>query len=137
MAAGVAAATSGSHPRRGPQGADPQARAHTAPGAAAPAQRARSGGLPAVTTPQGAVAGGAAGGSAGGAARPPMSGSTPVHTAIKYSYLSSDGIWLAKHDGLLNLCIIILIVTNFRWGCTRLSGGGGGRGWGWGVGGEG
>jgi hypothetical protein len=45
-----------------------------------------------------------------------MSGSTPVHTAIRYSYLSSDGIWLAKHDGLLNLCIIILVATNFRCG---------------------
>lgn len=43
-----------------------------------------------------------------------MSGSTPVHTSVRYSYLSSDSIWLAKHDGLLNLAVIILIAANFR-----------------------
>lgn len=46
--------------------------------------------------------------------RPPMVGSTPVHTVARYSYLSSDGVWTAKHDGLLNLGIIILVATNFR-----------------------
>ncbi|KAF8065886.1 DGAT1C [Scenedesmus sp. PABB004] len=60
--------------------------------------------------------GGAGGdaGSGGGAARPPMVGSTPVHTCARYSYLSSDGVWSAKHDGLLNLGIIVLLATNFR-----------------------
>jgi hypothetical protein len=53
-------------------------------------------------------------GGAAGAQRSPMVGSTPVHVSSRYSYLSSDGIWAAKHDGLLNLAIVILIVTNFR-----------------------
>lgn len=47
-----------------------------------------------------------------------MSGSTPVHTSVRYSYLSSDSIWLAKHDGLLNLAVIILIAANFRCGLS-------------------
>ncbi|KAI8469478.1 MAG: MBOAT, membrane-bound O-acyltransferase family-domain-containing protein [Monoraphidium minutum] len=46
--------------------------------------------------------------------RPPMSGSTPVHTATRYSFLSSDGVWAARHDGLLNLAMIILVVSNLR-----------------------
>lgn len=52
--------------------------------------------------------------------RPPMVGSTPVHTIARYSYLSSDGVWTAKHDGLLNLGIIILVATNFRSGLMLL-----------------
>lgn len=62
-----------------------------------------------------------AGAPGSGAARPPMRGSTPVHTATKYSPLSSDGVWIAKHAGLLNLGVVILISTNLRcaglWGC--------------------
>jgi hypothetical protein len=46
--------------------------------------------------------------------RSPMVGSTPLHVVSRYSYLSSDGVWTAKHYGLLNLAIVILIVTNFR-----------------------
>eukprot|EP00877_Chromochloris_zofingiensis_P001860 jgi/Chrzof1/11675/Cz06g05010.t1 len=46
--------------------------------------------------------------------RPPMVGSTPVHTSARYSYLSSDGVWAAKHDGLWNLAMVIIVVTNFR-----------------------
>ena len=55
-------------------------------------------------------------GGAAGAQRSPMVGSTPVHVHSRYSYLSSDGVWTAKHDGLLNLAMVILIVTNSRWG---------------------
>jgi hypothetical protein len=47
--------------------------------------------------------------------RPPMSGSTPVHTITRYSFLSSDSVWAARHDGLLNLALIILVVSNLRW----------------------
>lgn len=59
--------------------------------------------------------GAAVGRSEGGASRPPMLGSTPVCTQTRYSYLSSDGIWRSRHDGLLNLGIIILVAANFRW----------------------
>jgi hypothetical protein len=62
---------------------------------------------------------GPGGGAGGGGAeakppRPPMSGSTPVHTITRYSFLSSDGVWAARHDGLLNLAMIILVVSNLR-----------------------
>jgi hypothetical protein len=97
----------------------------------AAAAAAAAAGLP----PSGAAAAAAARRSAGGVGagppgaagadakppRPPMSGSTPVHTATRYSFLSSDGVWAARHDGLLNLAMIILVVSNLRWG-----GGGGG-----------
>lgn len=56
---------------------------------------------------------GAAGGGVS-SVRSPMVGSTPLHVVSRYSYLSSDGVWTAKHYGLLNLAIVILIVTNFR-----------------------
>jgi len=46
--------------------------------------------------------------------RSPMSGSTPVYTSARGSYLSSDGAWRAKHDGLLNLGAMLLVVGNLR-----------------------
>jgi hypothetical protein len=46
--------------------------------------------------------------------RPPMSGSTPVHTSSRFSYLSSDGVWAAKHEGLFNLGMVILLAANCR-----------------------
>lgn len=46
--------------------------------------------------------------------RSPMTGSTPVHTISRFSYLSSDTMWVAKHDGLLNLGMVILVAANFR-----------------------
>nr|QOY44183.1 DGAT1 [Haematococcus lacustris]WNL52999.1 DGTT1 [synthetic construct] len=44
----------------------------------------------------------------------PMSGSTPVHTGVKLSYLSSERMWHEKHTGLFNLMGVILVATNFR-----------------------
>jgi hypothetical protein len=100
MAAGVAAATSGRRPASSQhQNLQPARSTGPSPGASS-VQLQRQGSAPRVP--------------AASASRPPMSGSTPVHTAVRYSYLSSDGVWLAKHDGLLNLSIIILIITNFR-----------------------
>ncbi len=46
--------------------------------------------------------------------RAPMSGSTPVHTSSRFSYLSSDGVWAAKHEGLFNLGMVILLAANCR-----------------------
>jgi hypothetical protein len=101
MAAGVAAATSGRRPASS-QHQNLQPASGTSPNPATSSmQLQRQGSAPRVP--------------AASASRPPMSGSTPVHTAVRYSYLSSDGVWLAKHDGLLNLSIIILIITNFRY----------------------
>eukprot|EP00798_Chlamydomonas_sp_ICE-L_P009854 gene9854-7744_t len=39
----------------------------------------------------------------------PMSGSSPVHTAVKSSYLSSDRFWNEKHNGLYNLAAVVLV----------------------------
>lgn len=98
MAAGVAAATSGRRPASS-QHQNLQPANSSGPGPATSSLQMQRQGSAARVPP---------------ASRPPMSGSTPVHTAVRYSYLSSDGVWLAKHDGLLNLSIIILIITNFR-----------------------
>jgi hypothetical protein len=46
--------------------------------------------------------------------RSPMGGSTPVYTCTRGSYLSSDGVWAAKHDGLLNLGLLLLVIGNLR-----------------------
>ncbi|GAX78660.1 hypothetical protein CEUSTIGMA_g6098.t1 [Chlamydomonas eustigma] len=46
----------------------------------------------------------------------PMLASTPVHTAARFSYLSSERIWHEKHSGLYNLAAVIMVVTNFRLG---------------------
>ncbi|GIL55503.1 hypothetical protein Vafri_11070 [Volvox africanus] len=50
----------------------------------------------------------------GGPERGPMFGSTPVHTACRFSLLSSERVWYEKHTGLYNLALIILVLTNFR-----------------------
>ena len=47
-------------------------------------------------------------------AHAPMTGSTPVHTSTRYSYLSSERMWYEKYTGLYNLCAVILVATNFR-----------------------
>lgn len=44
-----------------------------------------------------------------------MLASTPVHTAVRFSYLSSERMWHEKHSGLYNLAAVILVATNFRW----------------------
>lgn len=49
-----------------------------------------------------------------GPERGPMLGSTPVHTAGRFSLLSSERVWHEKHTGLYNLTLIILVLTNFR-----------------------
>ncbi|GFR48230.1 hypothetical protein Agub_g10091, partial [Astrephomene gubernaculifera] len=46
--------------------------------------------------------------------RGPLLGSTPVHTAGRFSLLSSERVWHEKHTGLYNLALIILVLTNFR-----------------------
>lgn len=43
-----------------------------------------------------------------------MLGSTPVHTCSRFSPLSSQGVWAARHEGLFNLAMIILVVTHAR-----------------------
>ena len=44
----------------------------------------------------------------------PMLASTPVHTATRYSYLSSERVWHEKHTGMYNLAMVILVATNAR-----------------------
>lgn len=44
-----------------------------------------------------------------------MTGSSPVHTAVRFSYLSSERAWMENHYGLYNLAGIFLVVGNIRW----------------------
>ncbi|MEW5302591.1 MAG: hypothetical protein WDW36_005360 [Sanguina aurantia] len=46
--------------------------------------------------------------------RGPMTGSSPVHTAVRFSYLSSERAWMENHYGLYNLAGIFLVVGNIR-----------------------
>ena len=43
-----------------------------------------------------------------------MRGSTPVHTSVQYSFLSSERIRSQQHSGLINLGMVIILSSNSR-----------------------
>jgi hypothetical protein len=47
--------------------------------------------------------------------RQPMTGASPVHLAVKDSILTENKDWgLKRHEGILNLCVVVLLATNLR-----------------------
>lgn len=47
--------------------------------------------------------------------RQPMTGSSPVHLTVKDSILTENKDWgLKRHEGILNLCVVVLLATNLR-----------------------
>ncbi|KAG1675120.1 hypothetical protein FOA52_003343, partial [Chlamydomonas sp. UWO 241] len=47
-------------------------------------------------------------------ARESMLASTPVHTQVRFSYLSSERMYHERHSGLYNLGAVILVASNIR-----------------------
>ena len=57
----------------------------------------------------------AAGGRGGTAVRRPgMVGSTPVHLAVQDSPLTTGATWQSRHEGMLNLMLVIVVASNIR-----------------------
>jgi hypothetical protein len=54
--------------------------------------------------------------------RAAMDGATPVHTTVADSVLTVESDWrVVRHEGLLNLGVVVLLASNIRWGWLMYS----------------
>jgi hypothetical protein len=103
----LSAQTSTSGLPAGPEGLTPAA-----------AAAAAAGGDVAAAAAEQAAAAAAGNSKTGGSTRPrrqPLDGASAVHTVVKDSVLTWQDDWrISRHEGLLNLGVVVLLATNIR-----------------------